>query len=126
MVLTLNGKFLCSSKATYGHGGDAGEEAITEMTYCKGPIPIKKGDTLTFTAQYDFSKHKRYATYHFQGLLFNTDDVSTAVRAHLVKMDSSWGSGILSLRLRSDEKRRSGTNTSLHRNSKSRSYHVLY
>jgi hypothetical protein len=54
MYLFINDKFICTSDAKYG-----GPENITisEMTHCRGPIPVKKGDILTMTAEYDLTKH---------------------------------------------------------------------
>lgn len=85
MDLILNDKPLCSSEAVYGesteaggmgghsHGGAsgaagmtgmkrdgpaaAGIKTITSMTTCKGPFPIKEGDTLKMAAVYDLKKH---------------------------------------------------------------------
>jgi len=56
MVMYINGKFACESKALYG--GAKGENAIDEMSLCttKG-IPVKKGDIMTMMAAYDVSKH---------------------------------------------------------------------
>lgn len=56
MVMHINGKFICESRAVYG--GKKGEQAIDEMTLCsQKPIPVKKGDVMTMTAAYDVSKH---------------------------------------------------------------------
>src|ERR1700759_5476586 len=75
MDLFINDKFICSSKATYGSrsesGGDMGMgghphgvedkdgsiKTISGMSTCWGPWPVKKGDYLTGTAEYDLKKH---------------------------------------------------------------------
>jgi len=54
LVININGKVACESKAVYGKKGDA---AISEMTVCPNTIKVKKGDVLTFTAKYDTTKH---------------------------------------------------------------------
>lgn len=56
MVMYINGKFACESKAMYG--GAKGENAIDEMSLCTtSGIKVKKGDVMTMTAEYDVSKH---------------------------------------------------------------------
>ena len=56
MIMYINGKSVCESKAIYG--GKKGEQAIDEMTLCgQKPIYVKKGDTMTMLAAYDVSKH---------------------------------------------------------------------
>jgi hypothetical protein len=56
MVMYINGRFACESKAIYG--GQKGAEAIDAMSLCTTkPIPVKKGDTVTMVAAYDVSKH---------------------------------------------------------------------
>jgi len=63
MDLFINGKYQCSSQANYG--GDkntavvGGKEwaTISSMSYCQGPIAVKKGDFLTMNAGYDLIKH---------------------------------------------------------------------
>lgn len=78
MDMFINDKFVCSSEAVYGdrsdsesagmgghsHGGKGGMESssaniktISSMTTCKGPYPVKKGDTMKLTAEYDLHKH---------------------------------------------------------------------
>jgi len=75
VALFINGKYKCHSDALYGdksksdHGmggmggsGSGGKSAtgiktISEMTSCKGPFPVKKGDTLKLVAQYDLKEH---------------------------------------------------------------------
>jgi hypothetical protein len=53
MNLVLNGKAICSSQAKY-----TGEPAsMTGMSDCQGPLPIKKGDTITMSADYDLEAH---------------------------------------------------------------------
>jgi hypothetical protein len=87
MVVRINDKFACESKAVYGaatektggmggaamghsHGKSGGAasvskpkddgvaiKTITTMTPCVGPFKVKKGDTMTLTAEYDLSAH---------------------------------------------------------------------
>jgi len=54
LVININGKVACESKAIYGKKGAT---AISEMTVCPNIIKVKKGDVLTFTAKYDTTKH---------------------------------------------------------------------
>jgi hypothetical protein len=81
----LNDKFTCASDAIYGdkaksdtgmggsgmagghnHGGGGQSstsiKTISSMTSCKGPIPVKKGDTMKLVAEYDLAKHPLRAT----------------------------------------------------------------
>jgi hypothetical protein len=82
--LYLNDKFTCASNAVYGdradgdtgmgggasggsghgHGGDSGSsiKTISLMTPCKGPFPVKKGDTMKLVAEYDLAKHPLRST----------------------------------------------------------------
>jgi len=56
MIININGKFACESKAIYG--GVKGPNAIDSMTLCtEEGIAVKKGDTMTMIATYDVSKH---------------------------------------------------------------------
>ena len=56
MIMYINSKFVCESKAIYG--GKKGASAIDEMTLCSTkPIKVKKGDVMTMQATYDVSKH---------------------------------------------------------------------
>jgi len=87
VVMYINEKFTCASDAIYGvkdqsdsgmsgmggsemagghsHGGGGGGgekssvgiKTISSMTSCRGPFPVKKGDTLKLVAEYDLSKH---------------------------------------------------------------------
>jgi len=70
MDLFINSKFICASKAEYGtraegnggHSHGKGAETssintISNMSTCVGPWPVKKGDTVTITAEYDLKKH---------------------------------------------------------------------
>jgi hypothetical protein len=52
VLLTVNGKDICSSKPTYNNAG-----VITEMSICKTPISLKKGDTFALRGTYDLTKH---------------------------------------------------------------------
>jgi hypothetical protein len=73
----INDRYVCSSEAIYGTRSESGSgmgshghesmgemesssaniKTISSMTMCKGPIPVKKGDTMKMTAEYDLSKH---------------------------------------------------------------------
>ena len=61
--LILNGEHACSSKAGYGGEGAPTNvngqswEVLSSMTYCGGPYPVKKGDTLALNVVYDLKKH---------------------------------------------------------------------
>lgn len=59
MVVTINGKEVCKSGATYGgistNSGDQG--TIAAMQYCNKPIKVKKGDVMTLEANYDLELH---------------------------------------------------------------------
>jgi hypothetical protein len=64
VVLELNGKEICDSKAVYG--GDGGEgvspsgkpwETIRQMTQCTTPIDVKKGDVVGLKTYYDTKLH---------------------------------------------------------------------
>jgi hypothetical protein len=64
MVITLNGKVVCESKAIYGGLGheskqENGEvwETIARTSECDGPIRVRKGDKMQFTAAFDFDAH---------------------------------------------------------------------
>jgi len=83
--LYLNDKFTCASDAIYGdravsgpgmggsemagghsHGGggqsSSSIKTISAMTPCRGPFPVKKGDTMKLVAEYDLSKHPLRST----------------------------------------------------------------
>jgi hypothetical protein len=81
--LYLNDKFTCASNAIYsdkskssgGMGGMGGGKSqggggknsaniktISSMTACRGPYPVKKGDTMKLVAEYDLSKHPLRST----------------------------------------------------------------
>jgi len=59
----LNNKALCTSAAKYGGEGHTTSvngrtwETINEMTPCYGPLPVKKGDKLSFSGVYDLKAH---------------------------------------------------------------------
>jgi len=61
--LFVNGNMVCVSEATYGTQGAATEvngekwETISKMSTCPGPFPIKKGDVVTMTSDYDTQLH---------------------------------------------------------------------
>jgi hypothetical protein len=55
MIMYINGKVVCESKALYGSKGDS---AIESMSVCfSKPLPVKQGDKLVLEAVYDVSKH---------------------------------------------------------------------
>ncbi|KAF2670691.1 hypothetical protein BT63DRAFT_439670 [Microthyrium microscopicum] len=59
--LEVNGKPVCKSKAIYG--GKEGTSAagdwqtVSDMSTCKDPVPVKKGDLLVVNAKYDLKSH---------------------------------------------------------------------
>ncbi len=62
--IKINGREQCVSKAVYGGMGatrkgptDEVWTTIRTMTYCPGPIRVKKGDKLSLEAHYDISLH---------------------------------------------------------------------
>jgi len=75
--LLINDKFICASNAVYGdksessggmgggksgRGGGGGKstaniKTISSMTPCRGPYPVKKGDSMRLVAEYDLAKH---------------------------------------------------------------------
>ncbi|KAF2675195.1 hypothetical protein BT63DRAFT_31242 [Microthyrium microscopicum] len=61
--VAINGKPVCTSKAGYGGAGSETEVngkkylAISSMSVCGGPIPVKKGDALTMNILYDLVQH---------------------------------------------------------------------
>jgi len=75
--LFINGKYKCTSDAVYGDKsgsddgmggmggmsrggggkGASGIKTISKMTACRGPFPVKKGDTMKLVAEYDLKKH---------------------------------------------------------------------
>jgi Stress up-regulated Nod 19 len=63
MVLKINDKVVCDSKAEYGGSGTfKGEnskdiQALSGMKECNDPVPIKKGDSLSIEAYFDLDKH---------------------------------------------------------------------
>jgi hypothetical protein len=61
----VNDKEVCESRAVYGVEGGATKaldgqkwETITAYTPCDIPIPIKKGDKVYMTSEYDLTKHR--------------------------------------------------------------------
>ncbi|KAF2667473.1 hypothetical protein BT63DRAFT_472205 [Microthyrium microscopicum] len=52
VVMTLNGKDVCTSRPTYNGAG-----VITEMSICPEPIGLKKGDSFALRGSYDLTKH---------------------------------------------------------------------
>jgi hypothetical protein len=62
LIVRLNGKLVCDSEAMYTGGNstaDSGQpkwETISEMTKCREPVQVKKGDNFTLEAKYDFIK----------------------------------------------------------------------
>jgi len=57
MILKINGKVMCESKAVYGKGGDIAGEKILYMSFCGQNFPLKKGDVVTMTSVYDLKTH---------------------------------------------------------------------
>jgi hypothetical protein len=63
MLLKVNDKLVCDSKAEYGTRGtfksEDGKEinALSGMKECNDPIPVKKGDTLSIEASFDLEQH---------------------------------------------------------------------
>jgi hypothetical protein len=64
IIVTINDKEACISTAEYGGPGATRKgndgsvwTTIREMTYCPGPIKVKKGDKLNLEARYDFEAH---------------------------------------------------------------------
>jgi hypothetical protein len=61
--LLINDRFVCDSKATYGGSVSTttvnGEQwnTISSMSFCDGPIPVKKGDGLSMVVEYNLKKH---------------------------------------------------------------------
>jgi hypothetical protein len=62
--LRRNGTIICDSRAVYGGTGSQGFapdgrswETIHEMTQCRDPVRLRKGDILTVVAIYDTTKH---------------------------------------------------------------------
>jgi hypothetical protein len=82
--LFLNDKFTCASNAVYGDKSESGSgmggsgkggsgkaggasrgggkssakiKTISSMTPCRGPYPVKKGDSMRLVAEYDLAKH---------------------------------------------------------------------
>jgi hypothetical protein len=59
MILEINGKEVCESKAIYGNGGED-YETIHNMSGCPSDIPLKKGDELVLKSVYDLASHPLY------------------------------------------------------------------
>jgi hypothetical protein len=63
MVLKVNGKVVCDSKAEYGASGTFKAEdgkdfqALSGMKECNEPVAVKKGDTLSIEAYFDLDLH---------------------------------------------------------------------
>ena len=63
MELSLNGKVVCSSTATYGGKGGTvminGTEwkTISSMSECHEPFRVKKGDNISMRSFYNTTKH---------------------------------------------------------------------
>ena len=79
MSLYLNDKFTCASNAVYGDKSESSSgmggsgmaggasrggakssakiKTISLMTPCRGPFPVKKGDSMRLVAEYDLKKH---------------------------------------------------------------------
>jgi hypothetical protein len=68
----VNTKEVCESKAIYGSDGGATNaldgkrwETITGYTPCEKAIPIKKGDSVYITSEYDLTKHRLYVSPYY-------------------------------------------------------------
>jgi hypothetical protein len=59
VLLKINDKVICTSKAQYAKGGkEAGfYDALNGMNVCTDVNPVKKGDKIAVVAQYDLVKH---------------------------------------------------------------------
>jgi hypothetical protein len=66
MVLKVNGKVICESKAVYNAANiaDGGAKTvggmsgmISDMTMCVEPVDVKKGDVVSMEADYDTDLH---------------------------------------------------------------------
>jgi hypothetical protein len=59
VIVKVNNKTVCQSQAKYAKGGkEAGTwDALSSMGVCNDMVPVKKGDQLTITAQYDLGLH---------------------------------------------------------------------
>jgi hypothetical protein len=59
--ISVNNKSMCQSKAIYGGATGTAQEGnwqtVSDMSVCKEPFPVKKGDTLKVTAKYDLQAH---------------------------------------------------------------------
>jgi hypothetical protein len=65
MKVSVNGNVVCESKAEYvGLSGNAQWDTIKQMSQCKAPVPVKKGDKLVIEAAYDLNKHPSYVSVH--------------------------------------------------------------
>jgi hypothetical protein len=60
----LNDRLVCTSEAVYG-GAQGGTtiggqkwETISSYKSCLEPVPLKVGDVLTMTSDYDLTKHR--------------------------------------------------------------------
>ncbi|KAF2399482.1 hypothetical protein EJ06DRAFT_53637 [Trichodelitschia bisporula] len=61
----VNGKEVCEARAEYGDEGGSTKapdgkswQTITGYTPCDTPVPIKKGDKVYMTSEYDLTKHR--------------------------------------------------------------------
>ena len=64
VVMKVNGKLFCDSKANYGgtkatmETGDGQKwETIQSMIECEGPLKVVRGDIITVEANYDLDMH---------------------------------------------------------------------
>jgi hypothetical protein len=64
IIVKINGKEACISKAEYGGPGATRKAkdgttwtTVREMTYCPGPLKVKRGDKISLEARYDFEAH---------------------------------------------------------------------
>lgn len=57
MIMLINDKEVCESKAVYGKGGANNDETIVAMTACPYGLKLKKGDILSMKSVYDLKTH---------------------------------------------------------------------
>jgi hypothetical protein len=85
MKVSVNGHVVCESKAEYaGISGDAKWDTIKQMSQCKEPVPVKKGDRLVIEAAYDLNKHPSYVS-NYQ-ILYQKSTHKVAVALILMEM----------------------------------------
>jgi hypothetical protein len=58
VLVKLNGKQICDSKAIYGNSGKGDWKTIDHMQQCNSPVQVKKGDQVVVEANYDLELYK--------------------------------------------------------------------